>query len=195
MSFLARDKIIVLKNRPFSESDLIVQGLNSKGLRLSFIAKNALKSQRRFAGGLLEPSSYIELEYSKKNKGLQNIRQAWPLKSFHKLRESYGRLNLALYFLKLSAELSVEGGEESEELFHLLGNALVQAEKSQFMDSLKLFFQVKILFLQGILPKELAVPQILKSVLSKHQSFKMSPDQKKILSSRLDQCLKLHLSA
>ena len=195
MSPLTRDKIIVLKNRPFSESDLIIQGLNPKGLRLSFIAKGALKSKRRFAGGLLEPSSYIELEYRPSKKtSLHSIRQAWLLKSFYRLRESYSRLNLALYFLKLICELSAEGGEEFEELFHLLGNALLEAEESPKPDSLKLFFQVKILFLQGILPKELSIPQILRSVLSEHRNFEMSSDTKKALSTRLDQSLKLYLS-
>ena len=44
-----KDRIIVLKNQPFSESDLIVRGLNSRGCQVSFIAKGALKSKKTFS--------------------------------------------------------------------------------------------------------------------------------------------------
>ena len=191
---LVRERIIVLKNQPFSESDLIVRGLSAKGTQLSFIAKGALKSKKRFPGGLLEPTSYIELEYRFSKGSLHNIQQAWLLEGFSGLRKDYNRLSLALYFLKVIGQVSQEG-VETEELFHLLGNALQEAQASSYLDSLKLFFQVKLLFLQGVLPKELSLPEILKNPLKRHTNFKRSEDEKKALSNRADKSLKLYMEA
>lgn len=191
---LIRDRIIVLKNQPFSESDLIVRGLNSKGCQMSFIAKGALKSKKRFSGGVLDPTAYIELEYRPSKKSLHRLQQAWFLEDFSKLRKDYNRLNLALYFLKILDEISQEGTEDSEELFHLLGNALMLSQDSSSLDSLKLFFQIKILFLQGVLPKELAYPEILKSTLKDHKNFKMDGGEKLTLLKNLDKNLNFYLS-
>ena len=191
---LIRDRVIILKNQPFSESDLIVRGLNTKGCQISFIAKGALKSKKRFSGGILDPASYIGLEYRPSKKSLHILQQAWFLKDFSGLRKDYSHLNLALYFLKVINEVSQEGTEDSEELFHLLGNALTLVQSSSSLDSLKLFFQVKILFLQGVLPKELAPPKILKSTLKEHKDFKIDEGERKILLNKLDQTLKLYLA-
>jgi len=190
-----RDQIIVLKNHVFAESDLIVRGLNSKGQQLSFIAKGALKSKKRFNGGVLEPSSYIQVEYRSSKKSLHRIQQAWFLKDFSKLRKNYDRLNLALYFLKVVNQISQEGEEEdSKELFHILGNALAFAEHSHCLDSLKLFFQMKILFLQGVLPKEYSLPEVLSHPLYEHNNFKMETPHKQELIKKLDQSLQHYLT-
>lgn len=190
---LVRDRIIVLKNQPFSESDLIVRGLNTKGCQISFIAKGALKSKKRFTGGVLDPTAYIELEY-RPSKSLHKLQQAWFLEDFSHLRKNYDRLNLALYFLKVIGEISQEGTEDSEELFHLLGNALMEAQESSRLDSLKLFFQIKVLFLQGVLPKELYLPEVLKSTLRKHRDFEMDGEEKKNFLGKLDRTLKHYLT-
>ena len=191
---LLRDRIIVLKKWPFSESDLIVRGLNTKGCQISFIAKGALKSKKRFGGGVLDPTSYIELEYRPSKNSLHILQKAWFLKDFFKLRTDYSRLSLALYFLKMMGDISQEGTEDTEELFHLLGNALKEAEHSLVLDSLKIFFQMKVLFLQGVLPAELSDSNILKSTLKKHQQFHIETEKKQFLLKKLEQTLKHYLS-
>ena len=60
-----KDKVIVLKRDHFSESDLIVRVLNQRGALVSFIAKGAAKSRKRFTGGVLEPGCFIGVEYKK----------------------------------------------------------------------------------------------------------------------------------
>ena len=191
---LLRDRIIILKNQAFSESDLIIRGLNSKGCQLSFIAKGALKSKKRFSGGVLDPTTYVELEYRPSKKSLHRLQQAWFLEDFSSLRKDYDRLSLALYFLKVIGQISHEGTDDSAELFNLLGNTLMSTKNSSHLDSLKLFFQVKILFLQGVLPKEFSLPQILKNPIKQHTNFKMEKEVKKTLSNKLDQILKEYLT-
>ena len=167
---LKREKIIVLKTFPFLESNLIVRGLSSHGIKMSFIAKGALKSKRRFGGGVLDPCSFIEVEYQV-SRSLHRLHQAWFLKDFRDLRTDYHRLTMALYFVRLVENLSTEGQEDFRELFNLLGNALIEAEKSSHLDNLKLFFQVKLLFLQGVLPQPDRYSDILNSPLKAHENF------------------------
>ncbi len=152
-----KDKIIVLQNIRHLESHLIVKGLNEKGQTLSFFASFALKSKKRFASGVLEPGGCIQVEYrlSKKEGGWNRLIQAHPLNKFIKIRQDYERLRLALYFLKMFNQAGQEGMEENPELFHLLGNTFTALETSLDLESLKLFFEIRFLFLQGVLPAKL----------------------------------------
>ena len=154
---MKKDKIIVLQNIRHMESHLIVKGLNKKGQILSFFASFALKSRKRFASGVLEPGGYIQVEYnpSKKEGGWNRLSQANILNKFTKIRQDYERLTLALHFLKMFNKAGQEGMEGDSELFHLLGNTLTALEKSSDLESLKLFFEIRFLFLQGVLPLEL----------------------------------------
>lgn len=189
---LSREKIIVLRKMPFLESDLLIWGLNQKGSQMSFIAKGALKSKKRFKGGVLDPCSYIGLEYRPSQKSLHRLQQAWFLDDFPKLRTSYQRLSLALYFLKVLLKVSQEG-EDFKELFHLLGNALKEAETSPQLDNLKLFFQIKILFLQGVLEKEFYLTDILSKHLKDHAEFSIDSMEKTSLQSKLNNSLSNYL--
>jgi len=191
---IVRDKIIVLRSQPFLESDLIVRGLNQQGCQISFIAKGALKSKKRFAGGVLEPSSYIELDYKKSKSSLYPIQQAWILEDFRKLRSSWSRLNLAFYFLKIMEKVSQEGEANSKELFHLLGNSLKETENSSDLESLKILFQAKVLFLQGVLSQEIVKLKILDKTLEKHAELELSSLVKRKLLSQLTTELKNYLN-
>ena len=190
---LKRERIIVLKTFPFRESDLIVKGLSAEGLQMNFLARGALKSKRRFAGGVLEPSSFIEVEY-RPSKSLHHLKQAWMLEDFYELRKDYDRLQIAFYILKTAGALSLEGGEgDARELFSLVGNALLEAQNSSRLKTLKLFFQVKLLFLQGVLPKKLSRADILSKTLQSHQTFDMRDEEEKTFSEQVDQTLNQYL--
>ena len=191
---LKREKIIVLKTFPFGESDLIVRGLSEKGFQINFMARGARKSKKRFAGGTLEPSSFIEVEYRSSQNPLQNLKQAWMLRDFRDLRKDYDRLQTAFYVLKTAGALSLEGeGEDSRELFSLVGNALSEAQNSPRLDTLKLFFQIKLLFLQGVLPRDLSRKDILSKTLKEHQNFNMEKEEEKGFSARAEQALNRYL--
>ena len=168
---LQREKIIILRVFPFQESDLIVKGLNTKGVQMSFIAKGALKSKKRFIGGVLEPASFIEVEYRVSKNSLHRLLQAWFLNDFHKLRSDYDRLQLVFYILKVVGIVSLEEMDDSEELFHLVGNTFLEMQTSEKLEALKLFFQVKLLFLQGVLPQEFYRQEILSQRVREHTKF------------------------
>ena len=174
---MRRSQIIVLKTFPFSEADLILKGIDSRGRQLRFIAKGALKSRRAFAGAVLEPCSFIEAEYRPSKKSLHKLLQAWFLRDFRGLRKDYNRLTLALLFAELIETFSTEAaeGDSSKELFHLLGNGLSEAETSPCLENLKLFFYTKLLFLQGALPDPEKHRLILSRPLREHRSITLNP--------------------
>lgn len=154
---LERSKIIVLKNIQHSNSHLIIKGLNKQGEVLSFIARFALKQNRQVSARVLEPGKYIQVEYKPpaKEDGLGTIQKAWIINDFPKMRKDYDRLSTALEILYTVNRLSSSGAHGETELFNLLGNTLKEIETTEYLDRLKLFFEMRFLFLQGVLPEDL----------------------------------------
>lgn len=193
---MKKDKIIVLQNIRHLESHLIVKGLNNNGQILSFFASFALKSRKRFASGVLEPGGYIQVEYhpSKKEEGWNRLAQAHILNKFIKIRQDYERLNLALHFLKMFNKAGKEGMEADPELFHLLGNTLTALETSPDLKNLKLFFEIRFLFLQGVLPEKLQNKSVFfKNTIKEHHQVDLSKEDTPSLHQELKTALYQYL--
>ena len=173
-----KERIIVLKTYKHSESDLVIHGLNSTGARIGFFAKGALKSRKRFAGGVLEPTHYIEATYKQRQSPdgdpLHTLLEATLLREFSKLRTDYSRLEMALNLLQVVHKLGQHGVIDDPALFNLLGNALQAAETSGELEKLKLQFELKLLAGQGILPTSDAFAPWLKAPLSEHESLELT---------------------
>lgn len=151
-----QEKILVLRIFKHGEADLIIHGLNPVGAKMSFFAKGAAKSRKRFPGGILEPTHYIEVTYKPKTSEeadpLHTLLEARMVRDFPGLRSDYGRIEAALYLLKVVQKLGQQGTVDSPDLFNLLGNALHAIETSSNLGNLKLQFEIKLLAGQGILP-------------------------------------------
>lgn len=157
-----KDKVIVLKQNLFEESHLIIHTLNTQGSRLSFIAKGAKNSRKRFAGGVLEPGHFIGVEYRQARRScLHFLQDAWFLRRFDGLRKNYERLKMALHFLNLIEKVSHEGMEDCADIFNLLGNSLNALEHSEDLSALQFVFEYRLLLSQGVLPKELHLHKTL----------------------------------
>lgn len=148
------NKMIVLKKIKLSESDLIVHGLTVTGARLHLVARGALRSKKRFGGGVLEPSHFIEIEYTPPSESSQMgvLLEAKILDSFEGLRKDYDRLDTALRLLEV-VEKSSPGGEIPGS-FDLLGNALKSLDLGHRQDRVELQFLVKLLWIHGLLEKQ-----------------------------------------
>ena len=177
-----RERVIVLRSIRFGDADLILHCLNSNGAKSSLIAKSALKSQRRFGGGILEPTHYLEI-LLKPAGGRGSHATAMPvllearlLESFDGIRHEYQKLELAFYFLQLIAKISQEGGEDRE-LFHLLGNGLRAIQSTSRVEVLKLHFEIKILAHQGVLPHLYDIDKFATSSILDHQELKIDSEQ------------------
>lgn len=173
-------KIIVLKTIRHLDGDLIVHGLSSEGTKMSFFAKGAAKSRRRFAGGVLEPLHYIEVTYRDKYQRdedpLFTLLEAQVVREFLKIREDYDRIEMAIYFVKTIHRLTGHGLVESPDIFNLLGNALAALESSNDLSKLRLAFDLKLLAGQGVLPDDADFSPLLAKPLSDHESVTLSRD-------------------
>jgi DNA repair protein RecO (recombination protein O) len=180
-----KEKILVLKKFKYGEADVVVHGLNPLGARMNFFARGGMKSRKRFAGGILEPTHYIEVTYKvgSGNDGdpLHTLLEAHLVREFPKLRTDYERLSGALYILSLVHKLGQQGVVDSPELFNLLGNALAAAEESTNLANLKLQFELKLLAAQGVLPHDEAFSPWLQSTLANHGQLQVDSQQKQRL--------------
>jgi DNA repair protein RecO (recombination protein O) len=173
------EKLIVLRVIPHGESDLVVHGLNPVGAKVVFYARGALRSRKRFGGGVLEPTHYIQVTYRTSHhnpEAMMQMQEASLLEDFPLLRSDYERLDLALHCLALVDRMSKEGMVHSEGVFHLLGNALRSLETSKSLPLLKLHFELKLLALQGELPFIEGAEELLTASVKDHEHVTVNPD-------------------
>lgn len=144
-------RAIILKRLKWSEADLIVHALESTGVHFHGLARGALKSKKRFGGGLLEPSHFLEMEVKDAHRadGLGVIEDARMLEDFSGLRTDYDRLQLALRFLDIVDRSG--SGEAFAEIFNLLGNALKALASGGDLHRIEAQFSLKFLKLHGVL--------------------------------------------
>lgn len=151
------DKFIILKKTRYSEADLIIQALSSTGSKMSFMARSALKSKKRFGGGVLEPLHFVQFSYQPgKEGGLNALHEATLLNGFEGLKKDYDRLEFALRALEAVGKVSQEGDSTSQFLFNLIGHtlsALSKTEKENWT-ALKIQFWLKFLLQQGVLTSQ-----------------------------------------
>jgi DNA repair protein RecO (recombination protein O) len=156
MSNIVRSKIFVLRKHKYREADLIVHGLTTEGGKISLLARGALRSKKRFGGGILEPTHFIEIQYKDTGEQdrLRTLQDAILLNDFPGLRTNYDRLMAALSILETVSHVSQEGDDGSVTLFNLMGNALKTLEKVENFEQFKLHFFLKFLHQQGVLEVE-----------------------------------------
>ncbi len=175
---MIQDKIIVLRTYKHAEANLIVHGITPKGIKLKLIAPSALVSKKRFGGGVLQATHFIQISYkpSRSEEGLGTLLEASMIESFEKLRENYDRLQIALYFVKLVDKVSLEGESHSHALFDLLGHGLKLLQTSDRLEMLKVHFELRLLNSQGVLESSDNIKEYLKTPLAHHDQLATNAD-------------------
>lgn len=170
----------------FGEADLIVHALSPVGEKKSFIARGALKSKKRFGGGVLDPSHFVSFTYkvAKEEGGLNTLQEASLINDFPGLRTSYEKLELALHILECVTRVSQEGDIHSEFLFNLTGHALKAVEICLEPQILRMHFYLKLLWQQGVMTAEPWMAPFLKTNLS---DTNLLVDQKNCVAQYLRQ--------
>lgn len=195
-----REKILVLRVIKYGEADLIVHGLNADGARINFLARGGAKSRKRFAGGLLEATHYLEVTYKSRGGGgdgdpLHTLMEAQMVRDFPGLRTDYARLETALFLVKLVHKLGQQGVVDSPDLFNLLGNALAAAETSGDLDTLRLHFQLRLLNGQGVLPHDDIFRPWLATPLGQHETISSRGEQRALVSTLIHDHLRHYLGS
>ncbi len=148
-------KGIILKKILYQESDLILKALLSSGEKITLFAKAALKSKKRFGGGLLDPLKYLELQIGPKKpeSEFHFLSEAQIIYDFPKLKSDYDRIKLSLYFLKILNKVQISSLDDSTRVFDLLIHTLRSLETCKNQSVLKAQFELKFLDLQGVLDR------------------------------------------
>jgi DNA repair protein RecO (recombination protein O) len=156
-------KIIVLRAIKHGESDLIVHALDSRGAKLGLFARSAMKSRKRFGGGMLEPTHVLMAQYqeAKGESTLHVLQEAQLIEAFPKLRLDYDRLQTALEILSLVEKSSVEGSLDAPQVFNLLGHSLTALQTATSPALLRLAFVAKLLASHGVLVEQSEYAQLL----------------------------------
>lgn len=134
---------------------MIIHGLSHTGSKKSFIARGALRSKKRFGGGVLEPTHFVNLTFKTTGSagGLSQLLEAQLIDDFKESRGTFEQIELALYIVRCVAGVSQEEDQDSSFLFNLTGHALrkiTTTQKARHIQRLKLHFNLKFLFQQGV---------------------------------------------
>lgn len=163
---------IILRKIKYGEADLILHALSSTGEKKSFLARGALKSKKRFGGGVLEPTHHVKFTYSVNSKSdMHTLKEAQLIQGFEGLRLDYDKLNFALVALEFVTKVSLEGDQDSASLYNLLGHLLKSLEKSTEFAVLKMQFYIKLMRQQGVLELEPWMNPFLQFPLGEHQEL------------------------
>lgn len=192
MSVAISERLIILKKVKYGESDLIIQALSAENGKVSLMARAALKSKKRFGGGILEPTHVIRAHYkhSQQENQLAILEEAELIDGFENLRQDYDRLNEGLHVIEIINKVSQEGEAHSEALFSLTGHALQALSTKASLPHFKIHFGLRLLLQQGVLEQELWMEPFLKTPMAK------TNDLGKIdINSEMEDWVKRHLSS
>jgi DNA repair protein RecO (recombination protein O) len=174
MALEAEGHFLILRKVKYGEADLIIQALSHEGEKMSFIARGALRSKKRFGGGVLEPTHHVKIVFVRSPKSeLLTMKEAQLLQGFDLIRKDYDKLEFALSALAVVAHVSMEGDNHSSTLYNLLGHLLKRIETTtgtQELDVIKVQFYLKFLLQQGVLEIEDWMPPFLKLTLQESQT-------------------------
>lgn len=182
-----KERFIILRKMKYSEADLILHALSPRGEKLSFLARGALKSKKRFGGGVLDPLHFVQFTYRQASGAgkMNTLNEATLLNDFKKIRQDYDHLELALHVLDCVSRVSQEGDRSSEALFNLLGNTLKAVESCQDVSLLKMHFYLKFLMQQGVLNPEPWMGILLKTNIVDSKSLAEDQTLKKEIGLQL----------
>jgi DNA repair protein RecO (recombination protein O) len=168
-----QERFIVLKKIKYGEADLIIHALSSEGTKKSFIARSALKSKKRFGGGVLEPSHFVMLTYkeNKSDNQLNVLNEASLIEDFNEIRSEYDKLEFGLEILNCAYHVSQEGDVGSHFLFNLVGHSLRKLGKTDNLYRFKLHFYLKFLYQQGVISVEDWMTPFLKINISNSEKL------------------------
>lgn len=192
---------ILLKKVRYGESDLIVTGISSEGEKRSFLARSALKSRKRFGGGILEPLHHVKLTFSDKTEKqqLSVLDEAQLLNDFEPLKKDYDVLQFALFAVECAGKVSQEGDNVSDTLYNLLGHCLknLASEKIKFethLPILKAQFFLKLLAEQGVLETEPWMRPFMAAPMAEFAKLEPVANEARAHVSRLEKTVREYVS-
>lgn len=143
---------ILLRRTDYGDYDLIIAFLTRNHGKLTFMAKSAKRSVKRF-GGMLGLFSLVNIVWSEaKRAGLPLLQEATLDRALPRLGPDITRTALASYWGEIVNQWCEEGKVQIH-LYHLLRQALIGLDEGNIpAHVLSMAFQVKFLSLAGLFP-------------------------------------------
>jgi len=172
-----KTKAFVLRCRPYSESDLIVTFLTQEDGVIQSFVRGAKKSKKRFGGGVLQPPHLIEIEAkppkNPETSDFYSIKEARLIKDFEAVKTSYPSLTLVSSMIKLL----LKSEAIHKEHFNLFGFGLVELGKNPSHRRLFSHFVTRYLALEGSLPEEETLSELVSFPINKHHMLVDAPKE------------------
>jgi DNA repair protein RecO (recombination protein O) len=185
---------LILRKIKYGEADLIIHALSSSGEKMSFLARGALKSKKRFGGGILEPTHHVKFFYSTHSQSeIHPIKEAILIHGFEHLRKNYDFLTFALTALDVVGKVSLEGDQESAALYNLVGHLLKCLDQLENLEILRAQFYLKFLMQQGVLEIEDWMKPFLSKNLNESHELLPFVDSAKEKSQFLERRVKAYV--
>jgi len=148
---------VVLRSFPYGEADRVLHLYTAASGRIGAMAKGVRRTKSRF-GGRLEPFSHVELGLHRGRGELATITGASLVRSHDRIRSEGYRLQVGLVGLEAMLRLFTEE-ERNDRAFLALTRFLdalderePQPGRRAALDPVVLSFQLKLLWLSGVLP-------------------------------------------
>ena len=177
---VSKTQFLILRKIKTNEADLVLQVISKEHGRISCLARGALKSKKRFGGGILEPTHVLEGIFQKiQHDRLSPLNEAKLVYDFPALKLSYDKLQIAFEMLAIYSRTIQENDITSQEFYDLLGNSLRSLEvlveippsntdRASVLEKFFAHFAVKFLSLQGVLEFERWQNMYLKESILRH---------------------------
>lgn len=189
-------RLLVFKKIKYGESDLILHGLTEIGERFVGMARGALKSKRRFGGGILEPGHLLSLTLEVHQKGeLKIIKEASCIEAFELIKQDYDRLSAAYRILQLMEKSSFEGLAQGKGVFLLLYHTLNTLQTTVNIELLELHFKIRFLAYHGSLEMQNeGYQRFLNITIQNSAEVQVSPQEFKRLQTDIDFEMRTYLA-
>jgi len=190
-----QERALILRTHRYGDADLIVHALNSEGGRLTLFARSALKSKKRFGGGVLEPTHYVQIAYEDRrskiggDSEMYTLHEASLVQDFAELRSDYDRLQTALRLVQTVDRVVGDMVGGSPEVFNLLGNALRALMSSSSPERLHTHFCIRLLASQGVLENESETSRLAAQPIQAHAESALDDLDWRRLSREADRAL------
>ena len=151
-SAILRTEAIALRISPFSRTSHVVTWLSPEHGRLVTVVKGAFRPKSAFLGQYDLFATCELLFYRRDHDGAHAIRECSPIEPRQDLRDDWRRVTTASYYCDLLSRVA-QPGQESADLYRLLGAALDRLRHSlpDVEDILR--FELELLRHLGLLPR------------------------------------------
>lgn len=188
---ILNDRFFVLKRISQGDSNFVLKVFSRSYGKLTLIARGAARSVKRFGGGILEPPCLVDgvIKKSSREGQIHLLNEAKLVNAFEGLRKNFDQIETALAFMKSVDRLTEDEDSDSLALFQLLGNSLIALESCTQPNLLKVHFQVRLLALLGVLPRESDYATFLTNPVMKWQESQIDANTLKSVEQRMLDCI------